>query len=64
MAFANIYRDFLSGIALHQLGEDPASALDFLPNVEDGHSTMALIDSAVTSHDKGGARVALDRSWE
>jgi predicted dehydrogenase len=64
MAFANIYRDFLSGVVLHQLGEDPAPALELLPDVEDGHSTMALIDSAVTSHDKGGARVALDRSWK
>jgi predicted dehydrogenase len=64
MAFANIYRDFFSGIVLQQLGEDPSPALDMLPNVDDGHSTMALIESAVASHDKGGARIALDRSWE
>src|SRR5918996_1068635 len=40
MAFANIYRDFLSGVVLHQLGEDPAPALTLLPNVVDGRSTM------------------------
>jgi predicted dehydrogenase len=63
MAFANIYRDFLSGVVLHQLGEDPGPALRMLPNVDDGRSTMELIESAVISHDKGGVRVPLDRSW-
>ena len=63
MAFANIYRDFFSGVVLHELGEDPAPALTMLPNVDDGRSTMELIGSAVASHDKGGVRVTLNRNW-
>lgn len=63
MAFANIHRDFFSGVVLHTLGEDPAPALTMLPTVDDGRSTMELLHSAVESHDNGGARVVLDHSW-
>ena len=54
MAFANIYRDFLAGVVLHSLGEDPFPALRMLPTVDDGLSTMELIKSAVTSHASNG----------
>jgi hypothetical protein len=63
MAFANIYRDFFSGVVLHELGEDPGPAMAMLPNVDHGRSTMELIASAVASHDKGGVRVTLNRNW-
>jgi len=54
MAFANIYRDFLSAIVLDSLGEDPSPALRMLPTADDGRSTMELINAAVASHDSSG----------
>ena len=63
MAFANIYRDFLSAIVLHSLGEDPSPALRMLPTADDGRSTMELISSAVTSHESSGAWTPLRLDW-
>jgi hypothetical protein len=63
MAFANIYRDFLSAIVLHSLGEDPSPALRMLPTADDGRSTMELINSAVASHDSSGAWTPLRIDW-
>lgn len=51
MAFANIYRDFLSAVMRDRLGEDPSNDLALLPSVDDGLSTMRLIEAAVTSND-------------
>ena len=62
MAFANIYRDFLSAVATHELGNDPAEFLQRLPGISDGLSTMHLIDAALQSHDAGGKTVALPDS--
>lgn len=64
MAFANIYRDFFSGVVLSLLGEDPTPALDPLPSVTDGRHTMELIRAAVESNAKDGVRTALDLTWE
>lgn len=63
LAFANIYRDFFSGVVLKELDEDPAPALALLPNVDDGRSTMEVIDAAVSSNGKDGARVAVNHDW-
>lgn len=54
MAFANIYRDFLSAVVLHTLGEDPSPSLRMLPTVEDGLCTMRLLASAERSHAAAG----------
>jgi predicted dehydrogenase len=59
MAFANIYRDFLSAVAAHELGHDPAPYLERLPVLADGLSTMGVIDAALRSHDAGGQVVAV-----
>lgn len=59
MAFANIYRDFLSAVAVHELGDDPADFLGRIPGVADGLSTMHVIDAAVQSHDAGGKTVTV-----
>jgi hypothetical protein len=53
MAFANIYRDFVSGIVLRCLGDDPSPALAMLPMINDGLSTMRVIDAACRSHEHG-----------
>lgn len=63
MAFATIYRDFLSAVVLHSLGEDPSPRLRMLPTVDDGRSAMELIKSAVASHSSGGARTSVDLEW-
>ena len=63
MAFANIYRDFLSAIVLQSLGEDPSPALRMLPTADDGRSTMELISAAVTSHGSSGAWTPLRLDW-
>jgi predicted dehydrogenase len=52
MAFANIYRDFFSGVLLKLLGEDPTAAIQALPTAQDGLSTMRLIDAAVRSNEQ------------
>jgi predicted dehydrogenase len=52
MAFANIYRDFFSGVLLKLLKEDPTAAVQALPTAEDGLSTMRLIDAATRSNDQ------------
>ena len=57
MAFATIYREFLTAVLLGLLGEPMESELALLPNVEDGLSTMRLVQAAVTSHELDGARV-------
>jgi predicted dehydrogenase len=62
MAFANIYRDFLSAVVAHELGGDPAPLLDRLPGIDDGLSTMRLIDAAVRSHEAGGQTTAVTGS--
>jgi predicted dehydrogenase len=54
MAFANIYRDFLSAVVLHTLGEDPAPSMRLLPTADDGLCTMRLMASAVRSHEAAG----------
>lgn len=56
LAFATIYRDFNRAILLRLIGEDPAAALTLLPNIDDGVSTMRLIDAAVESHETGVVR--------
>jgi len=63
MAFANIYRDFLSAVVLQTLGEDPTPALMMLPTVDDGRSTMHLIKSAVDSHESSGVWTPVVREW-
>jgi predicted dehydrogenase len=63
MAFATIYRDFFTGVALYLLGEDPAPALALLPSVADGRHTMELIRAAVESCAKDGVRTTLDLAW-
>jgi len=63
MAFANIYRNFLSAIVLHNLGEDPSPALRMLPTADDGRSTIELISSAVASHERSGAWTPLRLDW-
>jgi predicted dehydrogenase len=55
MAFANIYRDFCTAVIRTSLGEDASADLALLPTVEDGRSTMRLIDAAVASQDSGAA---------
>jgi predicted dehydrogenase len=53
MAFATLYRDFCRAVMATTLGEDPGPYLALLPTVDDGVSTMRLIDAAVASHDSG-----------
>jgi predicted dehydrogenase len=55
MAFATIYRDFLTGVLKTLLDEDASADLALLPSAEDGLSTMLLIQAAVASHDAGTA---------
>lgn len=55
MAFATLYTDFLNAVLSAELGEDPGEHLALLPTVEDGLSTMRLIQAAVTSHESGAA---------
>nr|WP_286346140.1 Gfo/Idh/MocA family oxidoreductase [Frondihabitans sucicola] len=52
MAFANIYRDFFSGVLLRLLGESSDEAVRELPTARDGLSTIRLIEAAVESHDR------------
>jgi predicted dehydrogenase len=60
MAFANIYRDFLSAIITRHLGDDPSTDLAMLPTAEDGLSTMQVIHAATKSHDNRGAITQVD----
>lgn len=53
MAFATIYREFLTAVIADLLGEDPAPHLALLPTVDDGLATMRLIDAAVRAHESG-----------
>jgi predicted dehydrogenase len=55
MAFATIYRDFLTAVLKTLLNEDATIDLALLPSAEDGLSTIRLIQAAVTSHDSGAA---------
>lgn len=57
-AFANLYTDVADVLMARKLGLPPDPlALDGLPTVEDGARGMKLIDAAVASHGKGGARM-------
>ncbi|WP_141577661.1 Gfo/Idh/MocA family protein [Actinomadura sp. WMMA1423] len=56
MAFATLYRDFLSAVIAAGLGEDPAEHLSLLPSVEDGLSTLLLAEAALASHNAGAVR--------
>lgn len=58
-AFATIYREFNRGILLKLIGEDPGPALTLLPSIDDGLSTMRLVDAAVESHLAGSVRQPL-----
>jgi predicted dehydrogenase len=60
MAFANVYRDFLGAVALHELGNDPSELLGRLPGVADGVSTMRLIDAALESQAADGKSVPIE----
>jgi predicted dehydrogenase len=59
LAFATIYREFNRAILLKLIGEDPAPALALLPDIDDGVSTMRLVDAAVKSHLAGSVRKPL-----
>lgn len=56
MAFATLYKDYLNAVLCTELGEDPTEHLALLPTVDDGLSTMRLIEAAVVSHDSGTAQ--------
>lgn len=49
MAFANVYRDFLTAVLCKELGSSTADALQDLPSAADGVSTLRLIQAAVRS---------------
>ncbi|GAA0730636.1 Gfo/Idh/MocA family oxidoreductase [Dactylosporangium roseum] len=57
MAFAAIYRDFLTGVLRAVAGQDEQPEMRHLPSVHDGLSTMRLIDAALASHERGGLPV-------
>lgn len=61
LAFATLYRDFLTAVIASELGEDPAPHLRLLPSVADGTSTLLLAEAAVASHEQAGIMVPLAR---
>ncbi|MFM0047678.1 Gfo/Idh/MocA family protein [Paraburkholderia sediminicola] len=61
LAFANLYSDFAKALMAKRLDLPYQSYLDGIPGISDGVDTMALIDAAVRSNDKGGAWTALTR---
>lgn len=53
VAFATVYRDFFLGVLMNVIGETPPEVIALLPTVEDGLSTLRLIDAAVHSNEEG-----------
>ena len=54
LAFANLYSDFACAIIARGLGEPHQQYLERVPGSIDGMRTLAMIEAAVESHDRGG----------
>jgi predicted dehydrogenase len=61
LAFANLYSDFAKALMARRLDLPYQSYLDGIPGIAAGVDTMALIDAAVRSSEKGGAWTTLTR---
>jgi len=53
MAFADIYKDFFAAVLKTLLHEHASADMALLPSMEDGLSTLRLIEAAVASNDSG-----------
>jgi predicted dehydrogenase len=58
-AFANLYHDFARAVISQRLGEPDDVYMDELPGIQDGVRTLALLEAAVRSNDRAGAREAV-----
>lgn len=54
-AFGNLYYDFARVLLAERLGEPAATYLNDLPGIDDGVQTLALLEAATRSHERGGA---------
>ena len=57
LGLANLYRDFACALMTKRLGLDHERYVTRTPGVADGLETMALIEAAIESNDRNGARV-------